>query len=75
MYKCKETTCDEQLRTRLQRLEEQYDWFGDQFERFGDQIGAQIEALIEQLATMGGVNGHRRQPKLHFCGGGRRVQR
>jgi hypothetical protein len=40
--------------------------FGDQFEWFGDQIGAQIEALTEQFAAMGGANRHRYQLNLCF---------
>jgi len=45
LYKREEATHDEQLTWHLQRLDEQ-------FERFGDQIGA----LTEQVAAMGGEN-------------------
>lgn len=49
VYERDDTTCDEQLMTHLQRLEEQFDQIGNQFERFGDRIGT----LTEQFAALG----------------------
>lgn len=43
VYEHNETTRDEQLTACSQRLEEQVDRFGGQFEWFGDQIGALTE--------------------------------
>lgn len=43
-------------------MEEQF----DQFERFGDQIDAQIVVLTEQFATMGGANERCCQPNSCF---------
>jgi hypothetical protein len=54
----KATQHDDQLTTFLQWLEEQVYRFDDQLEWFGDEIGAQLEVLIEQFYIMGGANTH-----------------
>lgn len=62
VYERKEETRDEQLTAPLQRLEEQI----GQFEQFGEQISAQIGALAEQFAAIGGPNSRRHQPNPCF---------
>lgn len=66
MHEREEAIREEQLTTHLQHMEKWLVRFGDQFERFGDQIGAQLEALTKQFATMSGANGHFRQPNPRF---------
>lgn len=56
VHERKEATCEEQLTTHLQHMEERL----NRFERFGDQIGPQIGVLTKQLAAMGSTSGHRR---------------
>jgi hypothetical protein len=66
MHECEEAICEEQLTTHLQHMEKWLNRFGDQFEWFGDQIGAQLEALTKQFATMSGANKCFHQPNLRF---------
>jgi hypothetical protein len=62
VYERKETIRNEQPTAHLQRMEEQFDRFGDQFEAIGTKIGV----LTEQFAAMGGANGHHCQPNPRF---------
>jgi primosomal protein N'' len=66
MHECEEAICEEQLTTHLQHMEKWLNRFGDQFEWFGDQIGAQLEALTKQFATMSGANKRFHQPNPRF---------
>lgn len=69
VYKHKEATCDDQLTVPFQRLEEKF----GQFEQFGEQINAQIGALAEQLAALGGPKRLLPSTKPAFCRRGRQV--
>jgi hypothetical protein len=64
VHEREEAMHDEQLMVRLHCLEEQNGWFDEWFEQFEERIGAQIEALTDQFATMGGSNGCHRQPNV-----------
>jgi hypothetical protein len=59
VHEREEPMYDEQLTICLQCIEEQP---ADQFERFEEQINAQIGALSAQLATMGVAIGRHHQP-------------
>lgn len=58
---------DEQLMVHLHRLEEQNGRLDEWFEQFEERIGAQIEALTDQFATMGGSNGRHHQPNVRHA--------
>lgn len=54
---------DEQLMVCVQRMEEQFDWVGDQVEQFGKQL----KALFEQFASMAIVGDRCRPPTLRYA--------